>query len=473
MLRQVLGEDAFWASLRHYLTKHRHGSVETRDLARAIEEATGRVLDWFFAQWVTEGAGHPELAVAYGWDPEERVVAITVKQNQKLEGKTPLFRLPAILRFRTGKGDHDVPIEIAEDRHVFHVRLDGEPTQAIFDPGRTLLATVEIDKPASVWAGELAGATLGVDRIVAARALADKGGVRAEDALLTALKNDPFWAVRGGAAAGLGMLRSDRARDALIEALADEHPRARRAIVRALGDFREDGTAIAALERVVTGGDPSYFVEAEACLSLGKTRAASAPELLRDAAGVESYTDVIRQHAFRGLAEARDESAIPFLLEGTAWGRPSQGRRAAAQALAQLARGRRDREARDVRERLERLLDDKDFRVQAAAIEAIAVLADPAAIPALRTMATRELDGRLRRRGHEVIRDLEDGRAPGEELTRLRDELGQLRDVVIKLRDQVERIQLDAAHRKAVKPEKSERKARKAEKKTAKKAKKK
>jgi len=33
---------------------------------------------------------------------------------------------------------------------------------------------------------------------------------------------------------------------------------------------------------------------------------------------------VIRQHAYRGLAEARDDSALGLLVEGVRWGRPSQ-----------------------------------------------------------------------------------------------------------------------------------------------------
>ncbi|HEU4613552.1 MAG TPA: M1 family metallopeptidase, partial [Kofleriaceae bacterium] len=47
MLRKVLGEGPFWKAIGHYVRKHRTGSVETRDLMRAVEEATGRSLDWF------------------------------------------------------------------------------------------------------------------------------------------------------------------------------------------------------------------------------------------------------------------------------------------------------------------------------------------------------------------------------------------------------------------------------------------
>jgi aminopeptidase N len=212
-------------------------------------------------------------------------------------------------------------------------------------------------------------------------------------------------------------------------------------IARALGDFVHDAAAGNALAAIVEKGDASYFVEAEACWALGKTRTPRAAELLRIAATRESFTDVIRQHAYRGLAEAREDSALGLLVDGLRWGRVTQGRRAAAGALAMLVKGRRDREARDVRERIELLLVDRDFRVQAAAIEALHVIGDPAAVPAIQRMIDRELDGRLRRRGREVIRDLEEGAPVQEELRRLRDEVGELRTLAGALRERLDRIE--------------------------------
>jgi len=445
MLRHVLGDDAFFGTLQHYLTKHRHGVVESRDLARAVEEATGRNLDWFFSQWVIDGAGHPELEVSLAYDAAEKIATITVEQRQKVDARTPLFRIPTTVRFRVGDRDVDHPIEITEARHVFHVRLDDEPSQAIFDPGKVVLAGVKTDKPEPVWIAELAGATLGIDRGAAAQALGRRASPAAERALGEALVRDPYWAVRGSTAIALAAIRTQSARDRLIDALAAEaHPRARRVIARALGEFLHDDAASAALATIVERGDASYFVEAEAALALGKTRTPRAPELLRQAATRESFTDVIRQHAYRGLAEARDDSAVGLLLDGTRWGRVTQGRRAAIGALAQLMRGRRDREARDVRERIEILLGDRDFRVQAAAIEALGVIGDPAAIGALRRMVERELDGRLRRRGREVIRDLEEGAPLAEEVRRLRDEVGELRTLVGSLRDRLDRAETRA-----------------------------
>ena len=67
MLRYMLGDAAFWDSLRQYVTTNRHQVVETVDLERAIEIATGRNLQAFFQQWVYKG-GHPEYQVEFAWD---------------------------------------------------------------------------------------------------------------------------------------------------------------------------------------------------------------------------------------------------------------------------------------------------------------------------------------------------------------------------------------------------------------------
>jgi aminopeptidase N len=450
MLRRVLGDEPFYKSIGHYLTKHRLGSVETRDLTRAIEEATGRVLDWFFDQWITQGAGHPELEVRYSWDADSKLACLTIRQTQKVDRSTPLFRLPTQVRFRVGTQDRDFEFDVSEAQHTFYFSLEREPTQAIFDPGRHLLARVKTQKPYPLWLDELEHASEASDRSWAARELGRRGEVRATFALVRALREDRFWGVRAAAAAALGELRTDNARDALIAALpTTKEPRARRAVVRALGDFRHDSRAGTALAAHIARGDESYFVEAEACLSLGRTRSSQAPGVLRQALDRDSFLDIIRQHAYRGLAEARDESALPLLLDAIGYGKSSHGRRAAASALARMVRGRRDRFETEARERIEELLWDPDFRMQGAAIEALAVIGDPGAIAELERLVRRDLDGRLRRRAREVIRDLEEGRAHEEQISALRDQLERARDELAQLRERIDRVETG---RRAVAP---------------------
>ena len=452
MLRNVVGDDAFFKALGVYLRKHQFGSVESRDLARAFEAATGRVLDWFFDQWVIDGAGHPELRVEMSYDSKRQMAVVTVTQNQKIDATTPLFRIPTNLRIVHGTGakasTRDVPIELTEAHQTFHVPTATEPSHLIFDPGGVVLARCNVSKPLPWWRHQLHHAGLAFDRIAATRALSNEHDRESTAALSTALRSDPFWAVREAAASAIGVRRNEVARDVLLAALAKEkHLRARRGIVRALGNFVGDSKAASALAKLVDAGDKSYFVEAEACLALGKTRSPLAEPALRAAATRESFTDVIRQHAFRGLAAARCDAAIPLLLDGARRGQVSQGRRAATVALAQLARGRRDTSARDVRETLEKLLRDSDFRVQAAALEALGVLADPTAIGSIEAMMAVELDGRLRRRGREVVRNLAEASSQSDELKRLRDELDSLRSLTATLRDRLDALEADHKHK--------------------------
>ena len=75
-------------------------------------------------------------------------------------------------------------------------------------------------------------------------------------------------------------------------------------------------------------------------------------------------------------------------------------------------------------------------------------------------MIDRDLDGRLRRRGKEVVRDLEDNAPLAEDVRRLRDELGELRTLAGALRERVEHLEADDApvHGKPKKPKKPKKK---------------
>ena len=82
MLRNEVGDDAFFASLKHYLNKNAFSDVEIDELRMAFEEVTGRDLQWFFDQWYLK-PGHPELKVQYGYEDGNAIVE--VEQTQNLE----------------------------------------------------------------------------------------------------------------------------------------------------------------------------------------------------------------------------------------------------------------------------------------------------------------------------------------------------------------------------------------------------
>jgi aminopeptidase N len=359
------------------------------------------------------------------WDEAQKTVKIGLKQKQQPSAETPLFHLPLTVRFVVDGKARDVKLEFAEAQETYLFPLSGKPSQVIVDPGNHFLKTFEAKKPDEWLHGELAAAEHAIDRIRAARALGKHGDPTSIDKLAQAMAGDPFWAVRGEAAAALAQIKTDAARDAIAAALPKEqHPKARRMLVRALGSFRHDERAADAAAKVLEC-DASYFVEAESALALARTRSPRAFSALTQAMKRPSYLDVIQSMSLAGLAELKDERAIDVALEAVAYGKPVVGRRAAIAALGALG-GEHAPRKRQIREVLIELLEDPDFRARIAAVEALRVLGDADAIGGLKRAEGRDLDGRVRRRAREVARALAEGTAQSDAVKSLRDSLEKL-----------------------------------------------
>ncbi|MFY7979112.1 MAG: M1 family metallopeptidase, partial [Sediminibacterium sp.] len=62
MLRHLVGDDAFFASLNKYLTDNKFSNGSAIKLKLAFEAVTGKDLNWFFNQWYF-GSGHPYVRI--------------------------------------------------------------------------------------------------------------------------------------------------------------------------------------------------------------------------------------------------------------------------------------------------------------------------------------------------------------------------------------------------------------------------
>jgi aminopeptidase N len=435
MLRHELGDEAFWRALSLYAERHVHKTVETRDLARAVEEASGRNLDRFFDQWVAS-SGHPELEGGWDWDPERGMGTLRLQQKQAGD---KLYTFTTTVRFEVDGELRDEAITVRDRAHVSEFRLPSKPTQVVLDPGDIILKSLTFEKGRPLWVRQLKAAPLGVDRVLAARALGDKPEPASVEALREALETDPFWAVRAGAATALGRTRRSDALDGLVAARAQPHPRVRRAVAAALGEFRGEERAAALLTGWLEEGDPSYFVEANAALSLGRTRSPRALEVLPRMLERPSFQDVIRTRALEGLGATANEAALPIVRAEYRPGVSFQSRRAAIAATARLAEG--TGQARQAREILETALDDRDFRVRIEAAASLVLLADVRAVGPLERALAAELDGRARRRIKEAVAELRDRGKPPDRVRKMEEEIERLRGDATKLKERLEKLE--------------------------------
>jgi aminopeptidase N len=407
MLRYVLGDEDFFRTLRHYAHKHEWQSVETNDLRVAIEEVTGRNLDWFFDQWLY-ARGHPEFEVSHAYDGANGTLRVTVKQVQETGDGTPLFRMPVrveVLGPRGALREFNVVVERGEQEFYFAVAE--RPSCVLFDGDDQILKTLRHEKSRQELLYQLRSATSFTARMRAARSLAAFKDEEVTASLRRALLRDEAAGVRMSAAIALAEVGTVEARDALAVALKrSAEARVRRAACWALGRFRGDRRAASALRRAIEE-DESYFVAAFAMRALAHASGADAYEVLTGMLGRASYQDVLRATVFDALAIARDRRGVALAIDHTAYGMPPSVRVAAIAALASL--GKEHAEERDsIFNRLVELLEDKAFRVRLAAIKALGLLGDERAAQHLRGVDEREAIHLLRSAARSSIRSLEE-----------------------------------------------------------------
>ncbi len=148
MLRNYIGDEAFFASLNRFLIKNEYSDVEAHELRLAFEDVTGEDLNWFFNQWFYN-QGHPVIEVSYNIIPEESKVEIAVDQIQDPENNPPIFQLPvkSILYFPSGK-KQIVDSWINERSQNINIEYEGDeaPSIVVLDGTHDLLAIFKEDR---------------------------------------------------------------------------------------------------------------------------------------------------------------------------------------------------------------------------------------------------------------------------------------------------------------------------------------
>ncbi len=134
MLRNYLGDDAFFKSLNVYLTSNRFRTGEAHQLRLAFEEVSGKDLNWFFNQWFF-GSGHPKLNITYSYNEETKKVSVAVKQQQDR-----IFVLPVAIDIYQGTKKTRHQIWVNRKEQTFEFEGPSKPDLVNFDGDKVLLA---------------------------------------------------------------------------------------------------------------------------------------------------------------------------------------------------------------------------------------------------------------------------------------------------------------------------------------------
>ncbi len=419
MLRRELGDAAFQRAIHLYAERNAFGLVETSDLQRAVREASGRNLDWFFEQWVY-APGHPRLHTRWHWDPSHATLVVEIEQLQDR-----VFEFQLDLAWRTSEGEASQRVRIDQRSAQIVIPSPAAPRFVLVDPGMHLLAELEVEQDRQAWQAQLADADAGIDRLHAAEWLGRHGGDPAIEPLRRAVDSDPLHAVRSAAAAALGKIASAKAQQALLELWASEQtrlaadqsdPRVRRALLDAFGQAKAPiGKSEFDLVERALKTDPIDHVRAAAAGAMarfdpdqGKLHD-KALKQLRKALEQHSHHELVEEAAAKSLGRIGQAKQLAWLQELIDPARPTYLRIAAIEALLTL-RARKgvldDAQRQALAQALAALARDPNMRIRRAIVDDLGDLDLPDARERLLELIAAELDDRVRSLAEDELRSL-------------------------------------------------------------------
>jgi aminopeptidase N len=160
-LRDVVGDEAFFTSLKTYLNDNAHQAAEIHHLRLAFEKVTGQDLNWFFNQWFL-ASGHPVLSIKQNYLADKKELTVTVEQLQDFT-KTPVYQLPVAIDIYTAGNVKREFVVITKQNQSFVFQTDA-PKLVNFDAKKVLLAEKTEEKPLEQWIYQYLNAPLLMDR---------------------------------------------------------------------------------------------------------------------------------------------------------------------------------------------------------------------------------------------------------------------------------------------------------------------
>ena len=220
MLRDILGDDAFFQGMNTYLTEHKYGTAEAQDLRLAFEKVSGKDLNWFFNQWYY-GNGHIKMNVTYDYNTINKTVTVNVNQ------KGNIFKFPLSIDIyeESGKTSHNVWVENAQNSFTFS--FNKLPKLINIDAKHVLLAEIAEKKTLEEYIYQFNNAPHYLDRRLSLEEISkNQSNKEAFNTLIKAL-NDPYYEIRVLALENIDLFQKYNKKEAIdkIVNLAQSDPK--------------------------------------------------------------------------------------------------------------------------------------------------------------------------------------------------------------------------------------------------------
>jgi len=314
MLRNYIGDEAFFASLKLYLETNKYTDVEMHQLRLACEKVTGQDLNWFFNQWFF-AKGHPELNINYIYNDSLKTISIAVEQMQNLD-IAPIYYLPVNIDIYVNGKVETHKIIIDKITNAFTFNVSEKPDLVNFDSDKMLLCEkVDNHQKIAEWAFLYNNAPRYLDRYEAISKLSKSGDDIAQETMILAL-NDRYPTLRRKAIDGIKktvqQYKDDVKNILLALAKNDKDSKVRGDALIALSTYFKEDELVK--ETLINGtAEQSYYVIGSALEGLSNT---SYQDALKFAKSFESEKNNDIKSAIAGIyAEHGNEAQNNFFIK--------------------------------------------------------------------------------------------------------------------------------------------------------------
>ncbi len=277
MLRNYLGDDAFFAGINDYLKTNEYGTGEAHQLRLSFEKVTGKDLNWFFNQWYFSN-GNPKVSYTYSYEPVKKEVTVSVNQSQ-----TPLFQFPLTIDvFENGKTTRQKVWVNAQSKNSYTFPASKSPDLVNINPDGILVSDVTETRTPEQNALQYAGTKDFYGRYKAISNIVDAENKTDTDikTLVAALK-DPFFRVREKALSGIDLSKPNVSKIALSE-----------------------------VEKLA-GNDPKTLVQAAAISALAKTKNAKYQSVYEK--GANAVSNSVKGASISGIIDLDPSKAVGLI----------------------------------------------------------------------------------------------------------------------------------------------------------------
>lgn len=239
MLRNYLGDDAFFAGMNDYLKTNEYQNAEAHQLRLSFEKVSGKDLNWFFNQWYF-GNGNPKINYTSTFEPVKKQVAVTINQTQEKPFEFPL----AIDVYDNGKPKRYNVWVNAESKNTFTFDVSKAPDLVNINADGVLLAEITDTKTPEQNLMQFINSKEFKSRYLALNGLKDQTTKSpASVKLLAAGLKDPFFRLRIKALNLIDLTNPEqmKALGADVEKLASNDPKTltQAAAITALGKTKD------------------------------------------------------------------------------------------------------------------------------------------------------------------------------------------------------------------------------------------